>query len=199
MHFLAGQKKLKDEYKDPNVLPKINKSDMTGTMESIKEYLILHRGVARAPLAYIIQKTITFQTTPDNEMITRMLHLPPDKNKLLPEKDIQRVQEHMAESKIDNWMVDDELDQSCKDTDLYPYIEQHKSKRDGRGAYNATHSRWLGPTHVNATASEAEMALQMSMYDEEKMEWNWEKYVACHVKYHIILGNIMEYGYQGLD
>ena len=25
------------------------------------------------------------------------------------------------------------------------------------------------------------------------------KYVACHVKYHIILRNLMEYGYQGLD
>ena len=28
VHLLAGQKKLEDEYKDPNVLPKINKSDM---------------------------------------------------------------------------------------------------------------------------------------------------------------------------
>ena len=35
--FLADQKKLKDEYKDPDVLPKINKSDMEGLMESIKE------------------------------------------------------------------------------------------------------------------------------------------------------------------
>ena len=37
IHLLAGQKKLKDEYKDPDMLPKINKSDMTGTMEAIKE------------------------------------------------------------------------------------------------------------------------------------------------------------------
>ena len=56
----------------------------------------------------------------------------------------------------------------------------------------------LGPNHVNA-ASEAEMALQMSMYDGKKKALNWEKYVAWHVKYHIILGNLMEYGYQGLD
>ena len=40
LHFLAGQKKFKDKYKDPNVLPKINKSDIfAGTMESIKEYV----------------------------------------------------------------------------------------------------------------------------------------------------------------
>ena len=33
---MAGQKKLKDEYKDPDMLLKINKSDMAGTMEAIK-------------------------------------------------------------------------------------------------------------------------------------------------------------------
>ena len=37
--LLAGQKRLEDEYKDPNILPKINKSDMAVMMESIKEYL----------------------------------------------------------------------------------------------------------------------------------------------------------------
>ena len=51
--FLAGQKKLKDEYKDPNVLLKIIKSDIAGTMESIKEYHVI-----RAPLAYVIRKSI---------------------------------------------------------------------------------------------------------------------------------------------
>ena len=39
VHMLAGQKKLEDAYKDPDVLPNINKSDMAGMMEAIKEYL----------------------------------------------------------------------------------------------------------------------------------------------------------------
>ena len=38
--LLAGQKKLKVEYKDPNMLPKINKSNLAGTMVTIKKYLI---------------------------------------------------------------------------------------------------------------------------------------------------------------
>ena len=42
VHLLAAQKELKDEYKDPDMLPKINKSDMAGMMEAIKEYLRLH-------------------------------------------------------------------------------------------------------------------------------------------------------------
>ena len=113
--------------------------------------------------------------TPDNEIIARMLHLPLNKNKLLLESGAHKVQYLTAEYVIDNRMVYDFLDQICKDTDLYSYIKQHKSKRDGRGAFYAIHSRWLGPNHVNMTASEAEMALQMSTCDGEKRAWNWEK------------------------
>ena len=39
VHLLAGQKNLIDEYKDPNVLPKINESDIVETMESTEEYV----------------------------------------------------------------------------------------------------------------------------------------------------------------
>ena len=60
--ILAGQKKLEDEYKDPYVLPKINKSDMAGMMESIKEHLRSHCGVIKTPLVYIIRKTIIVQS-----------------------------------------------------------------------------------------------------------------------------------------
>ena len=39
----------------------------------------------------------------------------------------------------------------------------------------------------------------MSTYNGKKKAWNWEKYVAQHVKSHIILGNLMKCGYQGLN
>ena len=39
VHLLAGQKRLKDKNKDQDVLPKVNKANMAGTMESIEEYL----------------------------------------------------------------------------------------------------------------------------------------------------------------
>ena len=65
--------------------------------------------------------------------------------------------------------------------------------------FYAIHSRWLDPNHVNATESEAKLVLHIAIYDKEKKAWNWEKYVAQHIKYHIILGNLTEYGYQVLD
>ena len=101
--------------------------------------------------------------------------MPSDKNMVQNEQGAQSVTEHATEYKIDNRTVYNILDQICKDTDLYPYVKQHKFKRDGTGAFYAIHSKWLGPNHVNVTASEAEMALQASTYDGEKKTWNWEK------------------------
>ena len=40
VHLMTGQERLNNEYKDPDVLPMIIKSDMAGMMETIKEYLI---------------------------------------------------------------------------------------------------------------------------------------------------------------
>ena len=66
-----------------DVLLKINKSDIAGMMEAIKEYLRSCHHVVRAPLAYIERKKIIVKTyndypmyvTSDNEMIARMLCL----------------------------------------------------------------------------------------------------------------------------
>ena len=138
------------------MMPKVNNADMAGIMESIEEYLRSCCGVIRATLAYVIKKAITILTygdypkyvIPDNKMIAMMLHLPQDKNKLQNEQSAQSVKEHMAEHEvINNRHVYNILDQIYKDTDLYQYDNQHKSKRDERGAFYAIHSRWLVLQH----------------------------------------------------
>ena len=81
------------------MLPKVSKVDMAGTMESIEQCFRSHHGVVKAPLANIIKKTIIVQiyhnyhkyATSDDEMINRMLHLSPDKNKLNYEQSAQSV------------------------------------------------------------------------------------------------------------
>ena len=55
---------------------------------------------------------------------------------------VQSIREHIAEYKTDSRSVYDILDQIYKDTDLYPYVKQHKSKRDSRGAFYAIHFQW---------------------------------------------------------
>ena len=74
----------------------------------------------------------------------------------------------MVEYNIANRSICDILSRICKDIDLYPYLKQHKSKRDIKWASYAIPSRWLCPNKVNVTASKAKLALQMLMYDGEK-------------------------------
>ena len=59
MHLLLGQKRHEDEYKDFDVLLKVNKADIVGMVESIKKYLRSFHGFVGASLAYIIMRTIT--------------------------------------------------------------------------------------------------------------------------------------------
>ena len=59
---LKDKKKLKCKYKEPDMLPKVNKADMMYTQEAIKEYFRLHCGVKMASLACIIRKTIVIET-----------------------------------------------------------------------------------------------------------------------------------------
>ena len=58
VYKLAGQKNPKDKYKDPYVLPQVNKTDMARTMKAIKVYLRSYCGVKKASLAYIIRRNI---------------------------------------------------------------------------------------------------------------------------------------------
>ena len=154
------------------MLPKVNKADMIGAMEAIKESLRSHHDAMRAPLAYIIRKTKVVQTHDDYPRYVTHNDLLLDRNKLLLEQNSSCIKKPTAEYEMDNRTVYHTLNQICKDTDLYTCIKQHKSKRDCRSAFYAIQSRWLGPNHVNSTASETEAILQTLTYDGEKKAWN---------------------------
>ena len=97
-----------DACTDPDILPDVNNAKMAGTMKVIKEYLHSCHGIMRAPFAYVIRKTTIVQTcgdypkcvSPDDEIFARMLHLPPENNKLYGEKIAQSVKE--AYSRVQN-------------------------------------------------------------------------------------------------
>ena len=57
-HLLAEQNRLEDNYKDLDMITKVNKADMASMVDVIKEYLRLHHGVMRTHLAQVIRKTI---------------------------------------------------------------------------------------------------------------------------------------------
>ena len=105
---------------------KVNKADMAGMMETIKEYFRSCNSVVRAPLAFLIRKTIIVKTysdfskhvTFDDKMMIKMLHLSQDKNKYLlwivitvQSRRIRKGKKVMTELFMTH-------DQICKDKDL---------------------------------------------------------------------------------
>ena len=71
---LAGQKKLKDEFKDPSIFPEVNETGMAGSMEAIKQYLRLCHGAKKALLVNIVKKKVVvhpFATVVDASLTTR--------------------------------------------------------------------------------------------------------------------------------
>ena len=99
-----SQMKLVDEQKDPDLLPKVNKTNMAGMIEAIKTYLSSCYGVKRMPLTYIIRKTIVIQTdiTYLQCTITMMLHLPMEQNKLCSEEAASSRKQHKVAYRINN-------------------------------------------------------------------------------------------------
>ena len=57
VHLLSGQKRLKDDYKDPDVLPKFNNAKTAGTIEVIKKNLKSCHGLIKASLASVKEHT----------------------------------------------------------------------------------------------------------------------------------------------
>ena len=175
---LTGQKKLNDEFEYQSILPKVNKADMVGMIEANEEYIRSCHGMEKAPLAYIIRKTVVVQTygpypwyaTPHDNMITKMLQLPKKQNRLCSELDANNYTGQKMVCGIDNKTDNDILNHICKDTDLYHHFKQ-KPRQDGRGAFYAIHARWLVPNNVNATASEVAVMLQTLNYDGKKNAW----------------------------
>ena len=51
VHLQTGQKQLEENYKYPDMMPKVDKVDMAGMLKANKEYLQLHHHVTPAPIA----------------------------------------------------------------------------------------------------------------------------------------------------
>ena len=60
----------------------------------------------------------------------RMLHLPPDKSRLLMDRGTRSVKEFTAKYVVDNRTIYNILNQICKDKDLYPCVKKHTSPQE---------------------------------------------------------------------
>ena len=72
--------------------------------------------------------------------------------------------------------------------------------KDGRGAYMALYDYHLGTSHTQNISRKTEDLLSRLRYTGElKRYYNFHKYATQHKECHIVLNNLKEHGYSGID
>ena len=73
VHLLAGKKRLEDNNKNTDVLPKVNNTNMAELMEAIEEYYVIRKIM----IVQTLGDYTKYATPDDQKMITRMLYQTP--------------------------------------------------------------------------------------------------------------------------
>ena len=97
--------------------------------------------------------------------------------------------------KIDNALVSQILFKIFIEMDAFVYMKQRKDSQDVPAVYLDIHKQYLGTDHVARQTAEADRKLQLSSYDSEKKEWDWDKFVTLHKENHAIIDSLTDYGY----
>jgi hypothetical protein len=196
-NILRGVRELRDyepTYKPTEDLPSINAKDWPKTMESILEYLRSYLGDKKIPLAYVVRMDSTVPTeepdgrysTVQDEMIARVPHFTaagtPDPMYLVNREKV--------------WDI---IARITRDHTCWTYVKPAQRTRDGRMAYLALYTHFLGPNNVDNMATQAENKLTSTVYNGEQRRWDFEKYVNVHKQQHSIMEGLVEHGYTGID
>ncbi len=81
----------------------------------------------------------------------------------------------------------------------YTHMKAFASNKDGRGAYLALYDYYLGTSHTQNISRRAEALLSKLRYTGESKRYNFHKYAIQHKECHIVLNNLKEQGYSGID
>jgi hypothetical protein len=177
-------------------MPKLNEKDMVKTFDAIDSYLRVTLGETKIPLAYVTREDIeveasaddpaaNYQTT-DLEMIARAPH---ETAPGIPHPTLV----------VDNFKVWEILQEICLDNNAWTWIKSFARSRNGRGAYLALHSHYLGISKSDNIQAEAENKLKNTFYSGERRNWNFERYVQIHKDQHTAIEGLFRYGYPSLD
>jgi hypothetical protein len=150
--------KIKEGWRDqdPLTLPKIDLQNWPKRIDAIQDHFSTCLGETKATLAYVIRDEAPVPeeaddppenyATPEEEMIQRMPHTDEAGDKL-PTYQHNRTKVYQA------------LSEMTRDKKCWRYVKPFQHARDGRGAFLALHTHYLGADQVNNMASEAESRL----------------------------------------
>jgi hypothetical protein len=172
----VGLKNSEDAYKDPEQLLPLEKIDrIREHIENIDSQLLKTLGMAKTPLGYIVRVDVMIPpsaqdpsadyTTVQEEMIARMPHT------------------HTAfrEDNIKVWEI---IRDSLHATEAFNWIKGSERRRDGRAAYLALTTHYLGASKNETLRNQADSRLLKTFYGGEKNKFDWSRFVSVHKRCH---------------
>ena len=103
---------------------------------------------------------------------------------------------HYAPDNAQVWRI---LVTIFKDTPSYTYIKKFSRSEDGRKAWKALYSQYLGPNNANNLANEMDAALDRLVYSGERRRFTFEIFVNKMVDCFTTIDGLKEYGHSGID
>lgn len=184
------------DHKEPKA-PEIDDKDWPRTIESIEEYLAECLGVTKIPLAYVIRESIepvaaplTGWPTHQHEMIGRSpIVVNAQAVPVVP------TEHYMT----DNTTVWSKIAAMTRDHECWTYVRSFQRAKDGRAAFKALHTHFLGANNVDTLSTNAWSKLNNTRYNGEKRNFTFERYVRIHTDQHAILKGLETHGHHTLD
>ena len=190
-------------HEDPSKPPKIDSKNWPKTLEAVAEWLTQHLGISNAPLSYVVREAIdcplaaddppfgeagSVYSSPQEEIIARS-----------PIRSAGIILTYEADFVVDNKAVWELLASLCRDKDCWTHVKPFLRKKNGRGAYLALWSYYLGKQNVDNQATTSEKGLELASWSGDSKRFCFDDYVKIHMDHHAILSDLTAHGYAGID
>ena len=171
-----GLKNAEDAYTDPDSPPVLEKVErIRDHIENLDSHLLKALGMAKAPLAYIVRPT---------DVVPPSAQDPPNNYDTIQEEMVSRMPHTHIAYRQDNIKVWEIIGDSLHETEAFNWIKRSERRRDGRSAYLALTTHYLGASKNETLRNQADTRLMKTFYGGEKNKFDWSKFVSLHKRCH---------------
>jgi len=171
-----GLKKAEDTHTKPDaplVLEQIKR--IYEHIKNLDAHFLRTLGMAKTPLGYIVWEDATVVLTIQN---------PPGSYPTIQEEMVTRMPHTHITFCEDNVKVWEIIHDSLHETDACHWIKRSQRQHNGRSAYLALTTHYLGASKNETLCNHANSCLLNTFYGGKKIKFDWTKYVAMHKKCH---------------
>ena len=177
-----------DDYEDPDEFPKLAKADNATIFEFIDDFpeqLGRHTGVGGRPLSYVIRDG----TQPPTATSDPLIGSAGCRYTSVRDEVIHRAKIYDHTYYTDNKRVFEILMDAIQEfEEVKVWVKAFVRRKDGRGAWTAFKSHYLGSSQLDGIAEKADQKIETLTYNGEKTRYSFETHVSNFKKAHLDLG-----------